>query len=258
MQFTARDYTSAGLATLSRQILFHYLYKIFPSNTAASIAGLAGLDVHRLNLACLLFEQVLSSTMVLTEQSAYPLLLQTSHEIDKLMAAQIPLEKRQLHLFRFVNMSYAPLSPLAGLSLGNYIHSFEAQIDAHQTVLDHFNEMWTWVEKTKVTYVEDGDTIYVAEYPDTAIRLEGIDCPEIWHKGFSEGAPDDPKWDAGNEAKAFTKSKLLGKEVKLRARTERDVYGRIVAKVFYPGDKNFAWEIMAAGHAKFLLSTWFF
>ena len=257
MQFTSHTYVAAGLGTLSRQVMAHYLYKIFPSDTAKSIAGLFGLEIHRVIVAITVLEQALSSMIILTEQAAYPLLLQTSHEIDKLMAAQIPLEERQLNILRLVLLPYGVFSPLGGISIGNYIRSFQAQIDAHQAVLDNFNNMWTWIEKTKVTYVEDGDTIYVSEFPDTAIRLEGIDCPEIWHEGFSEGAPDDPKWDAGNEAKAFTESQLLGKEVKLRARTERDIYDRIIAKVYFPGDKDFAWTLLGAGHGEMMFSTWF-
>ena len=256
VQFTSADYTAAGLHTLSRQCIGHYLYKIFASDTAESLGGLFGLDVHRLIVAFKIIEQAISSMIILTEQAAYPLLLQTSHEIDKLMASQIPLEKRQINLLKPIVALYAVYSPLAGISFGNYVRSFEDQVSAHQSVLDHFNEMWIWIEKTKVIYVEDGDTIYVSEFPNTAIRLEGIDCPEIFHAGFSEGDPDDPKWDAGNEAKAFTESKLLGKEVKLRARTERDIYDRIIAKVFYPGDKNFAWEIIAAGHGEMVFWTY--
>lgn len=253
-QYSSVEYTAAGLATLTRQAGEFYVHKVFPVNTATDISGFFGLDIHRYFMACKSLEQLAGMMVILTEQAAYPLLLQTSHEIDKLMATQIPLEKKQLSALVKILPLFIWCSPLALASLGNYVRSLDAQIHCHQTVLNHFNSMWTWVEKTEVTYVVDGDTIYVAEYPDVAIRLEGIDCPEIWHEG--DGDPDDPKWDAGNAAKEFTETELLGKEVKLRARTERDIYDRIIAKVFYPGDKNFSWQIMAAGHAEMMLSTW--
>lgn len=257
-QLYSHDYRAAGLGTLARQmILGGVAFMPYAKDPLVAACQLVLKSVaHTASMAIKTLENVSSMSIILTEQAAYPLLLQTSHEMDKLMASQIPLERKQLAVFKTIHPLFAVTSPLAFLSLGNYIEALTAQIHCHQTVLNHFNSMWTWVEKTEVTYVVDGDTIYVAEYPGVAIRLEGINCPEIWHEG--EGDPDDSKWDAGNAAKEFTETELLGKEVKLRARTERDVYGRIVAKVFYPDDKNFSWTIMAAGHAKLLLSTWFF
>ena len=256
----SHDYRTAGLGTLMRQLILGgiermpYL-RVSPLTIAAQFVVKS--VAHRANMAIKMLENVAAMSTILVEQAAYPLLLQTSHEIDKLMATQIPLEQKQVNVFKIIHPFFLITSPLAYLSIGNYIDSFESQIGAHQTVLDRFNEMWTWVEKTKVTYVEDGDTIYVAEYPTIPIRIEGIDCPETFHAGFTGGDPNDPKWDAGNEAKAFTESKLLGKEVKLRARTERDIYDRIIAKVYFPGDNDFAWTLLGAGHGEMMFSTWF-
>lgn len=247
-QLYAHDYRAAGLATLARQVTLGGI-AIMPYVSRDPVTWIAQFILksvaHQANMAIKTLENVAAMATILVEQAAYPLLLQTSHEIDELMATQIPLEKGQVNLFKMIHPFFLTTSPLAYLSLGNYIDSFEAQIAAHQSVLDHFNTLWTWIEKTEVTYVIDGDTICVAEYPNMSVRLEGIDAPEM----------DTPE---GEEAKAYVEERLLGQQVKLRARTQLDKYGRVIAKVYFPGDKNFAWEIMAAGHAKVLYSTWFF
>ena len=251
-QFSSSDYMTAGLATMSRQCICEGLaYAPLTTGEPISTAALLILKAaaHRADLSIKILERAAGAMIVLTEQAAYPLLLQTSDEMDKLMATQIPLEERQLSIFKMIRPFFTFASPLAWISLGNYIDSFQAQIDCHQAILDHFNNLWEW-KTTTVTGVIDGDTIYVDAY-DISVRIEGIDCPETWHEEWSEGNPEDPKWDPGYAAKAYTESRLLGKEVELRARKELDDYGRIIAKVYLDG-KNFANELVLEGHAKFI------
>lgn len=223
---TRWSYSTAGLATLSRQVLL----------TAAGYVPGLNLISHAVQLADEVIMTACESSIVLVEQCAYPILLQISEEMDKLMADQIENEKNQLLLFKVIHPFLIPVNPLGYISLGNYIDSFQAQIDSHQAVLDYFHDLWEY-KTTTVIDVIDGDSILVAAYGED-VRIEGIDCPE-WDE---EGGP---------EATAYTESRLLGKEVELRCRKKLDDYGRRIAKVYLEG-KNFAYELVAEGHAKFI------
>nr|MDA3834633.1 thermonuclease family protein [Spirochaetales bacterium] len=231
-QFSSSDYMTAGLATMSRQVvcagIAHAPYTTGePLSTAAII--ILKLANHYVQLSINILEQAVSAISILTEQSAFPLMLQISGEMDEMMATQIPLEEKHLAIFKSIRPLYLFASPLAWISLSNYIDSFQAQIDCHQAILDHYNSLWEY-KTSKVNYVVDGDTIYVDAY-ETSIRIEGIDCPEL-------------DTEEGEAAKAYTEDRLLNQEVKLRARKKVDVYGRRVAKVFFPEDKNFAYELV--------------
>jgi hypothetical protein len=250
-QLSAHDYRTAGIATLSRQASFVMADYAFDGPTAGSLKKLALAAVHQADMSIKILEAICGYSILLVEQCAYPILLQVSHELDRLMETQIPNEKRQLALFKAIRPFLFVANPLEWVVMGNYIESFQAQIDCHQKVLDNYHDLWEY-KTTTVTSVIDGDTIFVSDY-DESIRIEGIDCPEIWHEGDEPG-PYDSKWDAGNAAMDFTKSKLLGKEVELRARKKHDIYNRIIARVYLDG-KDFANAIVAAGHGKFIFWT---
>jgi len=234
---TSQDYISCGSATLSRQVICGVIAAAPLKGHPIYVAAIAVLKFlsAQFNLRMKILEQVMSASTVLVEQSGYPLLLQTTEEMDKLMAAQIPIEEQQIALAATIRPFLAVTNPLAWLSLGNYIDSFNAQVAAHKAVLMHFEQLWEWKLAT-VTEIIDGDTFKVDVY-DEEIRFEDIDCPEL-------------DTEAGEAAKAYTESRLLGKEVELRARKQVDDYGRRLAKVYFDG-KNFAYELVQQGHARF-------
>lgn len=252
-RFSSSDYATAGLATLSRQCicegLAHAPYKTGePFSTAALI--ILKLAAHRAQMAATMLDTIVGYASSLVEVHAFGLLLQISEEMDDLMAAKIPQEEKQLAILKIILPLIRFTNPLGWLSFSNYINSFQAQIDAHNAVLAHFRSLWE-TKITKVTYVSDGDTIYVDAYEDS-IRIEGVDCPEIWHEEKDpEGSPDDEQYAAGYAAKDFTTEQLLGKEVELKTRIKRDDYGRIIAKVYIDG-KDFVNAIVLNGHGKFI------
>jgi len=235
--FSSVDYFSAGLATLSRQVICFAIAKAplrgHPIYIAANLT--IKFAVHQFNLRVLEIESAMDASLILAEQTAYPLLLQVSEEMDRLMAAQLTREEKQIALAELIHPLLLPIEPLAYLSIGNYIDSLKAQKDAHTAVLLHFSSLWEWKTAT-VTDVIDGDTFKVDIYHES-VRFEDIDCPE-------------PDTDKGKAAKAYTESHLLGKEVELRVRKQLDDYGRRVAKVYLNG-KNFGYELVRNGLAKF-------
>ena len=107
--------------------------------------------------------------------------------------------------------------------------------------------------RTAAPYVEvvevvDGDTVVVA-LPDgtrDTVRLLGVDTPETRH-------PTRPVGCFGPEASAFTRTRLLGRTVRLESDTERrDAYGRRLAYVWLDGER-FNDELLRAGYARFLV-----
>ena len=235
--FSSVDYFSAGLATLSRQVICFAIAKAplkgHPVYIAANLT--IKFAVHQFNLRVLEIESAMDASLILAEQTAYPLLLQVSEEMDRLMAAQLTWEDKQIALAELIHPLLLLIEPLAYLSIGNYIDSMKAQKDAHTAVLLHFESLWEWKTAT-VTYVIDGDTFKVDIF-DESVRFEDIDCPE-------------PDSDKGKAAKAYTESHLLGKEVELRVRKQLDDYGRRVAIVYLDG-KNIGYELVRNGLAKF-------
>jgi micrococcal nuclease len=110
-----------------------------------------------------------------------------------------------------------------------------------------------------VRKVLDGDTIEVTRGDRTErVRLIGIDTPE---------AHDSPKLDRlvargqdrarilalGRQATAFTRARLLGRQVELELDVERrDRYGRLLAYVWLPDGTLFNATLLAEGQARLL------
>jgi endonuclease YncB( thermonuclease family) len=93
----------------------------------------------------------------------------------------------------------------------------------------------TWLGT--VTYVTDGDTLWVRPQDDSAprhIRIHGIDAPEICQL-------------YGETARSALTAHVLGQRVQVRAR-RTDQYGRVVARVALQGQDVGAW-LVTEGHA---------
>jgi len=105
-----------------------------------------------------------------------------------------------------------------------------------------------------VLEVIDGDTLDVdipdGKFPDTRVRLLGVDTPETKH-------PKVGLMYYGPEASEFTKRMALGKTVTLRLDTVgdiRDRYGRLLAYVVLPDGKVLNAELIAEGYGYAYLS----
>lgn len=103
-----------------------------------------------------------------------------------------------------------------------------------------------------VRFVYDGDTIRVAlpHMGDTAVRLAGIDAPEVAH---GDGRGDPGAGAAHRELRQLLERR--GRRVGLRfARERRDRYGRLLAHVYLAdGTSVQAWLLrrgLAAHHAR--------
>lgn len=94
----------------------------------------------------------------------------------------------------------------------NAVHAKEL-VRAEQRVLS----VWLGI----VTYVVDGDTLYVRPIEGgktVNVRIDGIDAPEICQVG-------------GQQARDALKLRVLGHQVMVQ-RKATDKYGRIVAEIF--------------------------
>lgn len=98
-----------------------------------------------------------------------------------------------------------------------------------------------------VNEVIDGDTLDVdipdGKFPDTRVRLLGVDTPETKH-------PTLPVMHYGPEASRFTTEKALGKQVTLKLDTVgdiRDRYGRLLAYVILPDGDVLNAELIREG-----------
>jgi micrococcal nuclease len=103
---------------------------------------------------------------------------------------------------------------------------------------------------TPATVVQtiDGDTIVarVSTGRELTIRLLGVDTPETHH-------PHKPVECFGPEAEAYTRARLLGREVALEYDVERnDIYGRTLAYVLLDGHR-FNDELLQLGYARLLV-----
>lgn len=94
-----------------------------------------------------------------------------------------------------------------------------------------------------VTRVVDGDTAeMLIEGGEVDVRFIGIDTPETV-------APGQPVECYGQEASAYTESRLEGRTVRLEYDVERtDRYGRTLAYVWI-GDELFNERLVAEGYA---------
>jgi micrococcal nuclease len=93
----------------------------------------------------------------------------------------------------------------------------------------------TWLGT--VTYVTDGDTLWVRPQDDGAprtVRIHGIDAPEICQH-------------YGEAARAALMARVLGQRVQVRAR-RTDQYGRVVARITLQGQDVGGWMV-TEGHA---------
>lgn len=93
----------------------------------------------------------------------------------------------------------------------------------------------------KVIKISDGDTItlLLKGNEQRKLRLAEVDCPE-------SGQP------FGKNAKQFTSNQVFGKTVKF-VETNKDRYGRSVAKVYYDNGKYLSKELIKAG-----MGWWYF
>jgi endonuclease YncB( thermonuclease family) len=89
----------------------------------------------------------------------------------------------------------------------------------------------------RVTYVTDGDTVWVQPEDGSAtrkLRLQGIDAPEICQAG-------------GNDARAALRALVLAQQVQVRVRYHDD-FGRGLAQIQL-GSKDLAATLVSTGHA---------
>jgi len=114
------------------------------------------------------------------------------------------------------------------------------------------------LEKVRVLYVIDGDTIKVLYHgKKESVRLIGIDCPESRRNARAKKIAERSKEDLniiikqGKAAKKFTKSLVKkGDMVELEFDvTVRDFYHRLLAYVYLANGKMLNEEIIQAGYA---------
>lgn len=105
-----------------------------------------------------------------------------------------------------------------------------------------------------VLEVIDGDTLDIdipdKDFPDTRVRLLGVDTPETRH-------PTVGLMYYGPEASAFTKRLAEGRTVTILLDTvgdQRDRYGRLLAYVRLPDGRSLNEELIRTGHAYAYLS----
>lgn len=229
-QFSSSDYITAGLATMSRQCICEGLaYAPItgePVSTAAIL--ILKLAAHRVQLAINLLDHATSTTIVLTEQAAFPLFLQVFNRFYGSIEAQIKTEERQLALLNIVRMFYIIGSPLHWLILGEYVAAFQSHINSHKAII---YAPWE-TTMAKVKKVIDGDTIRTDATTKT-IRIKKLKCPELKEEG-------------GEEARDYAVDRLLNKEIKLIAEPHCDIYSRILADVEIDG-VDFADEMIELG-----------
>jgi micrococcal nuclease len=88
-----------------------------------------------------------------------------------------------------------------------------------------------------VTYVTDGDTVWVRSTPSAeavAVRLHGIDAPEVCQAH-------------GREARAALASQVLHRQVQVASRAQ-DSYDRVLGRVTLDGRDVASWMV-SEGHA---------
>ncbi|MEI7783370.1 MAG: thermonuclease family protein [Betaproteobacteria bacterium] len=117
-----------------------------------------------------------------------------------------------------------PASPLAGLRAAVWL--------CIAVLCGAWSAAAAQIETVTVTYVADGDTVYVrgpGHEMAQAVRLLGIDAPEICQEG-------------GPAARQALQALLLGQSVTL-ARQGRDSYGRELAIVYWQGQDVGRWLV---------------
>jgi endonuclease YncB( thermonuclease family) len=87
----------------------------------------------------------------------------------------------------------------------------------------------------RVLKIHDGDTIVVLrDSHPIAVRLRGIDCPEV-----GEGS--------GSKAKQYAVERIEGKNVKLKT-YGKDKFGRTIGDIFLENGKLFNQELVLSGN----------
>lgn len=122
-------------------------------------------------------------------------------------------------------------------------------------------------QQVTVTNVVDGDTLDVQYENGTTdtVRLLGVDTPETYGENTPdewEGVPDtqagkDCLRSEGEDAKAFMKNNLEGKQITLKFDSESDhrgYYGRLLAYVYYGGE-DYNYKLIESGQARVYDST---
>jgi endonuclease YncB( thermonuclease family) len=88
----------------------------------------------------------------------------------------------------------------------------------------------------KVIKVYDGDTITIlVDGKKEKIRFYGIDAPE-------------KKQSYGIESRDFVRSKIMGREVKVKV-VNTDRYGRKIGKIYYKNGRYLNFESVKGGHS---------
>lgn len=86
----------------------------------------------------------------------------------------------------------------------------------------------------RVVKVRDGDSLEVRKGEDFyEVRLARLDSPES-------------KQARGDEAKRFLETKVLGREILIRAKS-LDTYGRLIGDVTYRGGRSLNEDVVSAG-----------
>ncbi|WP_231188414.1 lamin tail domain-containing protein [Haladaptatus sp. DYF46] len=122
-------------------------------------------------------------------------------------------------------------------------------------------------QQVTVTNVVDGDTLDVQYENGTTdtVRLLGVDTPETYGENTPdewEGVPNtqagkDCLHSEGEDAKAFMKNNLEGKQITLKFDSESDhrgYYGRLLAYVYYGGE-DYNYKLIESGQARVYDST---
>lgn len=93
----------------------------------------------------------------------------------------------------------------------------------------------------RVVGVKDGDTVVVLLEGNIqqTLRLAEVDCPEN-------------KQPFGKNAKKFTSSQVFNKRITY-VQTNKDRYGRVIAKIYYDNGKYLSAELIKAG-----LGWWYY
>ena len=94
--------------------------------------------------------------------------------------------------------------------------------------------IFTGIGESKVTYISDGDTIWVKGI-NRSIRLGYIDCPETTQP-------------YGLEAKEYLLNRILGEEVSINITGDDRKHDRIIGEVFYK-DENLNKTMVEKGYA---------
>ena len=228
-------------------------------DAAVDILAFMGSPLHTLDVAVRMIERASNMARTLVNQTAYPMMLQTSHEFDRLMYEHLPKDSAHIGKLNLLLIPLTIANPLGGVVYEDLKQAYWANYNAYDAISKKWYGKWEWITRT-VEEVVDGDSFRVREVLDDPklmdIRIEQCNCPEIWHvEKDPDGDPDDPRYAAGYAAKDYTTSRLIGTEVELRARRRRDFWDRVIAKVFIDGE-SFATELVKEGHAVFY-PRWF-